>query len=107
MISNAARLYVLYEGVFKRVNLRVSFNIAHECMRFKFGALRPLLPPNDSIVMRAVLNRFFLPVRLGGDGFINVQAKVRQHVRIGVAPQRVHGELSLSIELCEQESEGE
>ena len=34
----------------------------------------PLLPPHDSIAMRAVLNRFFLPVRLGGDGFINSEA---------------------------------
>ncbi len=34
----------------------------------------PLLPPEDSIAMRAVLNRFFLPVRLGGDGFINSEA---------------------------------
>ena len=31
----------------------------------------PLLPPEDSIAMRAVLNHIFLPVRLGGDGFIN------------------------------------
>ena len=34
----------------------------------------PLLPPHDSIAMRAVLNRFFLPVRLGGDGYINSEA---------------------------------
>jgi len=34
----------------------------------------PLLPPHDSIAMRAVLNRFFLPVRLGGDDFINSEA---------------------------------
>ena len=34
----------------------------------------PLLPPEDSIAMRAVLNRLFLSVRLGGDGFINSEA---------------------------------
>jgi len=34
----------------------------------------PLLPPDDSIAMQAVLNRFSFPVRLGGHGFINSEA---------------------------------